>query len=373
MLRKIRMLNLIVLLVYFILPLSVSASDQDFFLPVQTNEIKIMSYNVQNLFDAEHDESKNDYEFLPTASPLKSHCNEAGRYAQSCYNLDWTAHKVALKLQQVKAAIEAQGPLPDILVLTEVENPRVVARLVKVLGYSDFRMTNSPDQRGIDCAILFKTTKLTLIKYLEHTVEKSLFPTRNLSAAVFQLSDRLGGSTLAVFPNHWPSQASPTAARTLVAKSLAALVKTVRSEFKRADNFNYVITGDFNTLVSENPNPIENILLSPKWAGGLLDVHQTAVADENVALPDMPAATYYYAAKSEWNAFDRFFVNPELIDGKNLDVVLASYRIHAPSLVTQRNKKSSKPVPFRYDHSAERPEHLGFSDHFGIVMKVRYK
>lgn len=373
MLRVTRTLNLVVLFIYFILPLSASANDRDFVLPVSSNEIKIMSYNVQNLFDAEHDEDKNDYEFLPKANPLKSHCKEAGNYERSCYNLDWTPEKVELKLQQIKRAIAAQGPTPDILVLTEVENPTVVALLVKTLGYSGFRMTDSPDRRGIDCAILFSTAKMQLIKYVEQEVEKAMSPTRNLSAAIFQLNAQLGGGVLAVFANHWPSQASPTKARLAVANRLRSLVKEVKAEFKNKGGFNYILTGDFNTLADESPNPIETVLLSPKWSGGLLDVRQAALADKSVRLPNMPEATYFYAAESAWNEFDRFFVNTELVDGKGLDVELSSYRIHAPSLVTEGHKKSGVEVPFRYNHSSEDTDRLGFSDHFGVVMKLSYK
>ena len=39
----------------------------------------------------------------------------------------------------------------------EVENEKVVSRLAKKLGYQKFEITNSPDERGVDVALLYMT------------------------------------------------------------------------------------------------------------------------------------------------------------------------------------------------------------------------
>jgi predicted extracellular nuclease len=368
-----RFFNTVVLLAYLILPLESIAADRDFVLPVARNEIKIMNYNVQNLFDAEHDEGKNDFEFLPTSSPHKSRCQAAGRYANSCFRLDWTNEKVELKISQIKKVVAAQGVLPDVLVLIEVENPKVIARLAAALGFDDFRMTTSPDKRGIDNAILFRTQKMKLVEYYEAEIEAAHHPTRNLSAAAFQLDRTLGGGVLAVFANHWPSQASPTPARLGVAKQLQKFVERVREDYK--NGFDYIVTGDFNTLEDESPNPIDSVLLSKRWSGGLIDVRETALNDKKTTLPELPPGTYYYDRDEAWNQFDRFFVNPELNDKDGLDVDLSSYRIHAPEFLSVSGAKGSNGVrvPFEYEHNQSSAAKAGYSDHFSVVMKLRYE
>lgn len=371
----VRILHVLVLVVYFILPLDVSAStqaqDSDYIIPVSQSELKIMSYNVQNLFDAEHDSGKKDYEFLPKDSVHKRNCYaKDDRRAESCAKMDWTAEKVRLKLAQTKKAIDAQGSLPDILVLSEVENPSVVGMLADELGYDAFEMTESPDERGIDCAILYKVDKIEPLDFYELEVSDTLFPTRNLSALTFKLSPQLGGGVFAVFANHWPSQRSPTLARILVANALRDLVDEVRGAYGKTE-FNYIITGDFNTLDSENPNPIGSVLLDPKWSASLANVRDLAKKAKSPMIPKMPPATYFYGVKSEWNELDRFFINSGLYDRRGLDVDPLSYRIHAPSLVSKLNKRQEF-IPFRYNHNSTNESFLGFSDHFAIVVKLRY-
>lgn len=368
MYRISHVLRIVIFSLYFALPLDASAADSDYVIPVAPNEIKIMSYNVENLFDAVHDQDKNDYEFLPANDPEKENCKKKKSGAENCLKLDWTKKKVEMKLMQTKEALAAQGELPDILSLIEVENPSVVKQLAQVLGYDTLLMTNSPDARGIDCAILYKKTKLKLVEYVEKEVENALFPTRNLSVAIFQLSKKMGGGLIAYSPNHWPSQGNTGPARMLVAKAAVNLFQGVLTKYPEAK---LIVTGDFNTLANEKPNALDDVLLSKDSKLELRDVHQMA-KEENKLLPDMPKATYFYGANNEWNEFDHIYVSSDLNDQKDLDVVTESFRIHAPSFMTKTNK-FGEAIPFRYSHEATAKNLLGYSDHFGILVKLRYQ
>ncbi|MCB0350477.1 MAG: hypothetical protein KDD38_04800 [Bdellovibrionales bacterium] len=366
-----RVLNALVLIVYFILPLPASAGkiDKDYVIPVSSKELKIMSYNVQNLFDATHDSGKNDYEFLPSKSPQKKNCPTKGRGSKACTGLDWTKEKVDLKIQQIVKAVAAQGSLPEILVLTEVENKGVVKQLSDALGYDDFVMTTSPDARGIDCAVLYKEDKLKPLDFFELTVADALYPTRNLSVMLFELDDNLGGGVFGVFPNHWPSQGNPTKARSVVANTLREFIDDVRSDYKK-ETFHYVVTGDFNTTEKDSPHPIDTVLLDPKWDASLINVRALAIKEKSPMISKMPPATYYYEPENAWNEFDRFFINPELNDRRGLEIDSHSYRIHAPDLVTKTSKNGNA-VPFRYNHHSTSKNTLGYSDHFAVVVKFK--
>ena len=110
--------------------------------PCKEGEIMLMQYNVENLFDAEHDAGKDDEEFTP-----------AGRQK-------WTAEKLAAKMAQLAKAIRwvNGGRGPDILALQEVENIDVLKQLVAGhlhdLGYGDPVLVEGPDARGIDVALV---------------------------------------------------------------------------------------------------------------------------------------------------------------------------------------------------------------------------
>jgi predicted extracellular nuclease len=368
-------MSFVVLVVYLVFPLSVSAkgdsaNDNDYVLPVAANELKIMSYNVQNLFDAQHDADKYDYEFLPAKDPEKKNCEKDD---SACAGMDWTLAKIDLKISHIKAAIEAQGALPDVLVLVEVENPNIVGQLARALGYGSFDMTNSPDERGIDCAILYRTDKLTKISYQEREVQDLTFATRNLSALTFRLNSSLGGGVLSVFANHWPSQLHEDQkenVRVMVARQLRSFVDEYRAKYSSED-FHSVLTGDFNTLEEESPNPIGSVLLDSRWSAKMSDVRALAIEAHSPMIPKMPQATYYYGSEEAWNEFDHFIVDRSLNDEAGLDVDPMSYRIHAPTFLTKTNDDDEK-IPFRHNPYATNPNNIGYSDHFAVVMKLKY-
>ena len=129
---------------------------------ISARTLQLMSYNVENLFDAKHDTFKNadkkDWAFLPKDIPGKKEAclREKNRnHRKACLSSDWTEDKVALKISQIAEVISKDRTLPDFLGLVEVENARVVAQLGRKLGYDDFEITESPDERGIDVALLY--------------------------------------------------------------------------------------------------------------------------------------------------------------------------------------------------------------------------
>jgi len=134
----------------------------------QARTLQVMSYNVENLFDAQHDEGKNDWTFVPKNTPGKKEaCQEEKNKhrRKECMDYDWTEQKLEMKLSQIKDVVTKERALPDFLGVVEVENPHVIAMLAKKLGYENFEMTESPDKRGVDVALMYKN---------DSTVKKSL-------------------------------------------------------------------------------------------------------------------------------------------------------------------------------------------------------
>lgn len=155
---------------------------------------RVMSWNVENLFDTRHDTLKNDHEFLP----------DALRH--------WNNRRYKKKLSDIARVITAVGEWtpPALVGLCEVENDRVLRDLTlySPLREQNYRyvMTHSPDERGIDIALLYQRDRFKLLSHRSipvGTFSKHHRPTRDLLHVSGELST---GDTLDVFVCHLPSR-----------------------------------------------------------------------------------------------------------------------------------------------------------------------
>lgn len=105
---------------------------------------RIIWWNVENLFDCQHDSLKEDYDFLPE-----------GQY-------HWTKGRYWKKLDNISrtiAAIADEKEWPMIIGLCEVENDTVLRDLtrrspLRIAHYS-YIHEEGPDTRGVDVAMLY--------------------------------------------------------------------------------------------------------------------------------------------------------------------------------------------------------------------------
>ena len=353
------------------------------------SHIGVMTYNVENLFDSEHDEGKRDWEYLPKEFVGKEkECKKIRkkRYRNNCLNSDWTPKRLQLKLSQIKKVIASKGSeKPAFLALQEVENENVIRLLANELGYSSWVVSQSPDRRGIDLAILYtESSSLKKIGFFEHELKDGYFkkrPSRNILEGHFLIN---GKYELAIYVNHWPSQGNPTRARISAAEKLKSLIE---NRIKEKPTGAILAVGDFNILPYENPHPVNKVFLA---SNSMQDVHELFMNDPSISQKEKnrtPIGTYFYPPKREWNRFDRIFVNNGLIGKENkkkgLFLDLTEYRIYNPDFITtslKLRKKFSgdgssvvKGVPFRYNFLADKSDKAGFSDHFPVFVKLRIK
>lgn len=349
----------------------------------EARTLQVMSYNVENLFDAHHDvingKDKKDWTFLPKDAPGKREAcrQEKNRHhKKECFDSDWTDAKVELKISQINDVVTKERTLPDFLGLVEVENANVVSRLAKKLGYENFEITESPDERGVDVALLYKNAKdIKKISRTEHVVPVD-YATRNILEVEFLIDDKY---PLTIFVNHWPSLANPDSWRVKAAEILSNRTKEI---MKKNPKMSVLAMGDFNTVDDNDPHPFKTVLFKDSL---FADVEQNFLAskliDEKMKKAKVPG-TYYFAPKDQWNSLDHFFVNQELTDGKDLDMVLPSFEIYSPSFIThdlkkkfyEGEEKNVKVVvaPKRFDPDGTTKDAIGFSDHFPILVKLDY-
>jgi endonuclease/exonuclease/phosphatase family metal-dependent hydrolase len=356
----------------------------------QSGSFHVMVYNVENLFDAQHDEGKNDFTYLSKKFPTKeSECNKIGykRYRRECLRLDWTADKVDFKLSQVEKVIRAfqkshskEKTPPAVLGLVEVENENVVSKLAKKLNYKKFVVTNSPDKRGVDVALLInEDKKLKYVSHKEHLLKDEYFkskPTRN----ILEVKLRVGGKyDLYVFVNHWPSLGNPTSTRLVAAKTVQERIKSLKKENKLN---HFLVMGDFNTIPENHPHPFHTHLLKDNL---LYDTHATFMKDRKVSWNKKnatPPGSYFYARKMQWNLLDRIFYDGNLKDNSSLEIVPSSYRIFSAPFMTTSYIYQQKGdylagsqvqnIPNRYKHNESDNTKQGYSDHFPVSVQLQW-
>jgi hypothetical protein len=346
--------------------------------------LEVMSYNVENLFDTKHDvvnnKDKEDWAFLPKdAAGKKEACaKESNKHLRKeCLETDWNDKKLEIKISQIADVVKAKSPnFPDFLGLVEVENSNVVSMLGKKLGYEEFEITESPDPRGVDVALLYKkNTNIKKISKKELVVENN-YPTRNILEVEFLIAEKY---PLTLFVNHWPSLHNPDSYRV---KAAEVLRKRVEEILKANPNQNILAMGDFNTIDTNNPHPFKTVLYKDNL---FIDVatrfFEEKSIDEKIK-KSLPSGTYYYGRNDEWNMLDHFFVVNNLIDQKEMDIELKSFDIFSSSLNQKELKRKDKTsdeknikivlAPKRFDPDGTSKEDMGYSDHFPIDLKIQY-
>lgn len=292
--------------------------------------------NCENLFDCRHDSLKNDTEFLPDGS------------------YHWTRTRYWRKLNRVGQTIIACGvkgqswQLPDMVALCEVENDSVLhdltrRSLLRNARY-DYVMTNSPDERGIDVALVYSPFSFRLIRSHSVRVEpiKDMRPTRDILYASGVIAS---GDTLHVIVVHLPSRRGgerhSRPFRMAAADRVAAVADSVYNVSKDAK---IIIAGDFNDYA----NSASVRMLCGKR---LKDISAEATGRNGAK------GTYRY--QGEWGSLDHILVSESL--ARN---VVDCYINDAPFLVEPDEKYGG--VKPRRNYLGPRYQN-GFSDHLPLV------
>ncbi|MCR4958528.1 MAG: endonuclease/exonuclease/phosphatase family protein [Prevotella sp.] len=195
-------------------------------------------YNLENLFDTCHDVGHNDYEYLPDGTNR------------------WTGLKYTHKLRNMAQVLSEMGTdrtaLKDIgcaaIGVSEVENAKCLADLCEqpVLKARNMQFVHieGPDQRGVDCALLynpklFKVNDVKLVPYIYVKPEDSLRATRGF----LTVKGTMAGEDVAIIVNHLPSRFAGSFYR----EEGGRQIRLVKEELMRENpNVKLFIMGDMN-------------------------------------------------------------------------------------------------------------------------------
>lgn len=359
--KNLRRFSLMFIFVAIFYPLSL--------FPETYQDISIMTYNAENLFDTEHDEGKNDYTYLPLEFKRKNKvlmqkkCPQNPHWRKSCFQMDWSQEKLKTKIERFSGSILANsnGKGPDILMLQEVENIHVLNELKNYLNqknpdkkYIHSILIEGKDERGIDTAILSRLPLVSNSIPKLHNIKLQQDYTRGILQADFQLPS---GEVLTVLVFHFPSQRNPVQKRETGFLRLNEIGKEI---LKKNPSRLIIAGGDSNVIQKEHH--IFTELTENLWDDSL----EFPIKKEKKV-----GGTHYY--RGHWSMLDVFLMNHNLTE-KNLKQ--KGYRLKNQSirvatrfpLQKYKNKKGDV-VPKRYSH----PKYYGVSDHFPVMLELEFK
>ena len=199
-------------------------------------QIFTVFYNVENLFDTIDCPEKNDADFLPNGKK------------------EWNTEKYnqkQLQLAKVFSSIN-KGEIIDIIGLCEIENKTVINDLI---NQDFFKKTKyqiihkeSPDKRGIDCALLINE-KCILLKYdfIEVKLENADRATRDIVYAKLEVNNEI----INVFVNHWSSRWGGKEKTEHKRIGTAQILRNYIDNNIKNKNERILIMGDFNDYPSD--------------------------------------------------------------------------------------------------------------------------
>ncbi len=314
------------------------------------SQFKAAFWNIENLFDTTDAALIRDDDFTPT-----------GKY-------QWTEERLVKKFQDLSRVIHDIDKSNDlaILGLAEIENKSVLNRLNKDFIRRGMKMVHkeSPDERGIDCAMLYDPDIVTA----EHVQFLPLFlagneKTRDIVEVEFSFNDSRNDGTIYVFVNHWPSrwggQKETEPLRRSAARTLRTRIDHILSKDPHAD---ILIMGDFNDYPND-PSLYEVLRAheaGPRTYPGDL-INTTWSLDKN---PD--AGTCMYRGK--WTVLDQIIISAAMRDHSNFNWAFESTQTFMPDYLIEKDGKYQG-WPYRMYRSGK--YHGGYSDHLPVVCTIQ--
>ncbi|GAB4487931.1 MAG: endonuclease [Raineya sp.] len=322
------------------------------------NTYVIGFYNLENLFDTEDDPEIDDSEFLPSATN------------------QWDEAKYQKKLQNMAKAINSIGNnnAPDILGLCEVENRRVLEDLIKQndLKEKDYGIVhyNSPDERGIDVAMIYKKNVFSPIK--ESSIRINFPDSKDKTRDILFVSGLVAKKdTLHIFVAHFPSrrggQKKSESKRIFVASQIRTKIDSLQKNNAKA---NIIVMGDLN---DEPINKSIVEVLNAKPFSNNLKTNELFNAMGVMKAEGKGTHAYYNSKEkaTEWTLLDQILLSPALLDKKSkLQYIPRSATIHKPDFLLQSEPEQFRGQPLRT--FAGKKYLAGYSDHLPVYIRVSF-
>ena len=300
---------------------------------------------MENLFDTFDDKYTHDDDFLPNS--VKRWTEK--RYRKKTRKLGYVISRIGRKTTNVH---------PAIVGLAEVENKLVIDDLLNSKHLRDkpydYVHYDSPDERGIDVAMIYDTTVFELIN-------SEVFPldlidengNRDYTRDILMVEGKLNGETIYILVNHWPSRRGGVEesepARMLASDKALEITKAIKENNPTAK---IMVMGDFND------GPLNK---SIKQLANGEDLYNPMEKLKSLTRGSL-------SHKRQWNLFDQILFTTNFFEYKKGTHSFSKADIFDREFLRQFKGKY-RGNPFRT--FVGRRYKGGFSDHFPVYVHLK--
>lgn len=328
-----------------------------FFLQLSAQEEKqylvrtVAFYNVENLFDIYDDPKTIDEDRTP---------NGKDHYTEEIYR-DKISH-MAKVISEIGSDVTKTAP--DVIGLAEVENEKVLIDLIndpqlKPFNYGIVHF-DSPDERGIDVAFLYKKNVFTPTSF-DHIplMLTDNDGSRDYTRDQLLVTGMMDGEELHFIVNHWPSRSGGEAASRPKREAAAALNKKIIDSLQNLDPKAKIFSmGDLN---DDPTNASLKEVLKTKANKNKAKGKDLYNPMEEMLKKGLGSLAY----RDGWNLFDQIFFSAELLEEDRSTLRFWQAHIFNKRYLIQAEGQY-KGYPFRsYSYNNYTG---GYSDHFPVYI-----
>lgn len=332
--------------------------------PKADDEISVMTFNVENLFDTTHDANRNDFTYLPLKEKQKPEIrkgceenNDSAHRRSECLSLDWNEEQLKKKLQNLtEVVLKVDGNGPDVLMLIEVENENVLQtwnkNYLQSANYQSVVLLEGPDKRGIDVGLMSRFPVVG--KPILHKIpwkpandkdKKWMEESRGVLEVTLKAPN---GDPITFLVAHFPSQANPTYWRKQAAEFVAHLIK------EKGPHKMVLAGGDLNITHDEE-----------KEQGYFRDIlGQSGAVSHFVGCKECPGTHNY---RKSWSFLDAQIYSPALLADGAGSYQMLPHTIDVIRYSDVHLRKGKYPKRWDYDRME------GVADHFPLYVRLKQR
>jgi len=325
--------------------------------------IKLMTWNVNNLFDGKD----NGYE-----------------YEEFRESAGWSAEKYLGRINVISAAIESVEPMPDIIVLQEIESLAILDDIAKSMS-GDYSWSHFANNHGAALGLgILSRLPLSDSKVHSITIGSETTPRPVLETRI--QSDE---GAFIIFACHWKSKLGGDDVTESVRRASARVIlRRIRELWESEPETGVIVTGDLNENYDEFYRREANVICAllpddvhSAQLTGCFGEDSEAIADlqkdfivlsrdkppEPVNFPqgtvvlfspwisDLENGSYFY--KNDWETIDHFLISGQFFNSSGLEY-------ERVMIVNNQYFSNAAGIPVSYNERTG----AGISDHLPLLL-----
>ncbi len=317
------------------------------------NSMRIVFYNVENLFNPDNDSLKKDDSFTPEGI---NH---------------WSEYKYWDKQKKIAQVLTSVGGWenPAIIGLCEIENKLTLIHLSHYTSLKNSKYSivhrESEDWRGIDVALLYRKEKFRVISDTAYNVRFDFDPNSRTRNILHIKGIALDTDTLDIFVTHWPSKYGGAFVTIPKRRHVANEIRKYTQQIlKKNPNANILIMGDFND------SPDQESVVEGLGAKAPKDYKKGDLVNLMYPMMNDKYGSHFYAGETgnEWSVLDQMVVSSSLLESSNpLSVKGNKAHIFSADYLLETN---SKGITVTNRTFIGMKYHGGFSDHLPVYLDL---